>query len=38
MNNWSKDLKQALEFLEDNNQDEAIIIMHRVISQMSAHD
>jgi hypothetical protein len=38
MHNWSKDLKQALEFLKDNNNDKAIIILHRVISQMSGHE
>ena len=38
MQHWSKDLNQVLEFLKDNNKDDAIIILHGVISQMSAND
>jgi len=37
MHNWSKDLKQVLEFIKDENKDDAIIILHRVISQMNGH-
>ena len=36
MNIWSKDLTQALELLKGNDQDEAIIILVRVISQMKS--